>query len=196
MRGDGRSVLVEAILDLALPVAAHDPPSVTWVAAAGRLLKLRTRPVAVRRASQSGPSSRKEMLGVQEPALEAPLEHPERPLASRRPWPPSRPASLRSRPASRRPARADRSWCGSCTSAARAGAGSCPSPAPAPWQRRCRLARPIPRSAQRRRPRQWFWLVSALFRPAAFATACHRLQPRGSTKAPSLGVNRGNMRAA
>jgi hypothetical protein len=77
---------------------------------------------------------------------------PRRPVASRRPWPPSRPASLRSRPASRRAARADRSSCRSSASAARVGAGFCPSPAPAPWQRRCRGARPAPRSAQRRRP--------------------------------------------
>ena len=196
MRGDGRSVLVEAILDLALPVAAHDPPSVTWVAAAGRLLKLRTRPVAVRRASQSGPSSRKEMLGVQEPALEAPLEHPERPLASRRPWPPSRPASLRSRPASRRPARADRSWCGSCTSAARAGAGSCPSPAPAPWQRRCRLARPIPAALNDDVHGNGFGLFPPCSGPRhlpPLATGCNHEAPQ---RLQSLGVNRGNMRAA
>ncbi len=77
---------------------------------------------------------------------------PRRRAASRRRSPPSRRGSPRSPGASRRAARAERSWCRSSASAARVGAGSRPSPAPAPWQRRCRGARPTPRSAQRRRP--------------------------------------------
>ena len=44
-------------------------------------------------------------------------------------------------------------------------------------------------AATGRNPRQRFALVSVLFGPAALATACHRLQPRGSIKAPSLVVS-------
>ena len=35
-----------------------------------------------------------------------------------------------------------------------------------------------------RNRRQRFWLVSGLSAPIRFATDCHRLQPRGSIKAP------------
>jgi hypothetical protein len=40
-------------------------------------------------------------------------------------------------------------------------------------------------SATGRKPRQRFWRVSAVFERMRFATGCHRLQPRGSIKAPS-----------
>jgi hypothetical protein len=40
-------------------------------------------------------------------------------------------------------------------------------------------------SATGRNPRQRFWLVLAASAPIRFATDCHRLQPRGSIKAPS-----------
>jgi hypothetical protein len=39
---------------------------------------------------------------------------------------------------------------------------------------------------------QRFWLVFAVSGAAAFATGCHRLQPRGSINAPSLVVRRGD----
>src|SRR2546430_7550007 len=43
-------------------------------------------------------------------------------------------------------------------------------------------------TATGRSRRQRFWLVSAVLEPVRFATVCHRLQPRGSIKAPSFVV--------
>ena len=40
--------------------------------------------------------------------------------------------------------------------------------------------------------RQRFWLDLAIFAPGRFATGCHRLQPRGSIKAPSFVACQGN----
>jgi hypothetical protein len=47
-------------------------------------------------------------------------------------------------------------------------------------------------TATARNQRQRFWLVSAVSAPIPFATSCHRLQPRGSIKAPSFVAYRGN----
>jgi hypothetical protein len=47
-------------------------------------------------------------------------------------------------------------------------------------------------AATGRKRRQRFWRDSAVFTAARFATACHRLQPRGSIKAPSFVVNVGD----
>jgi len=47
-----------------------------------------------------------------------------------------------------------------------------------------------------RKPRQRFSLVGAVFAPVRFATDCHRLQPRGSIKAPSFVVLAGYMALA
>jgi hypothetical protein len=48
------------------------------------------------------------------------------------------------------------------------------------------------RSATGRNLRQRFWLVSEVFGRAALATDCHQLQPRGSIRAPSFVISRGN----
>src|SRR5438105_8059133 len=47
-------------------------------------------------------------------------------------------------------------------------------------------------SATGRNPRQRFWLVSATSALSRLAADCHRLQPRGSIKAPSLVVKQGD----
>src|SRR5439155_23578599 len=51
-------------------------------------------------------------------------------------------------------ARAARSWCRTCASAARADGDSSPAPARAPWQQRCRGGHRGPRSARRSGPSQ------------------------------------------
>ena len=48
--------------------------------------------------------------------------------------------------------------------------------------------------AMARNPRQRLRLVLGVSARSRFATGCHRLQPRGSIKAPSLVGSRGNMR--
>jgi hypothetical protein len=49
-------------------------------------------------------------------------------------------------------------------------------------------------SATGRNPRQRFWLVFGASAPIRFAAGCHRLQPRGSTKASSFVYKRGDQR--
>ena len=56
------------------------------------------------------------------------------------------------------------------------------------------LTRPLPCApiANGRNPWQRFWLVPAVSALSRFATGCHRLQPRGSIRAPLLVVCQGN----
>src|SRR6184192_3414738 len=56
--------------------------------------------------------------------------------------------------------------------------------------------RPPPYQTSRatgRNPRQRFWRLFAALAPIRFATHCHRLQPRGSIRAPSSVVDCGYM---
>src|SRR2546428_7544674 len=49
---------------------------------------------------------------------------------------------------------------------------------------RTRTADPLLTIATGRNPRQRFWLIFVVFEAEQFAADCHRLQPRGSIKAP------------